>query len=211
MNGVYRDLGRIASAVLASDDSIEASHGPTVDGAKHGLTIQHRNALAEISETSGGPRYRVLIDYTPSAILREGYTWEDVFRRTDIDSRDVEEVHKREAIESMVTIDLQKATEQEEEVQQELVSELSPIDSRYTTQEYGEEKLWNGFVFYDYLYPRENDFTTSQYRETVQRVHQEALVASRVTRDVLEIIPDDPEQGVGTDQSVTTGTSPAFH
>jgi len=211
MHGTFEDIGKIVSAAIAADDAIDGSFAPGSDGGSYGIHVVHRGSLVEISQADSEGRYRVLVDFTPSVILTDGYNKRDISERADIDVEDAPDTHIQDAVASMLKVDLERAEAQVEELVPKMERELSPIDSRYTTQTLGDTDVWNGFLFYDYLYPREDDFTTTQYRQVVDTVYQEATVASQLARDTLDILQTGSSGGVGTDESVSDTPSPAFH
>lgn len=211
MHGTFRDIGKITSAAMAADDAIDGSFAPGNNSSAYGIEIVHRNSRIEISQGGSEGRYRVLVDFTPSVILADGYDEDDFHERANLNLETASDVDIQDAVSSMVKVDLQRAEDQVDELVQKMERELSPIDSRYTAQNLRNTDIWDGFLFYDYLYPREDDFSTTRYRQVVDTVYQEAIVASQLARETLDILQTDFTGGVGTDESVSETPSPAFH
>lgn len=210
MHGTFEDIGKIASAAMAADDVIAGSYVPGDNADSYGIEVIHRDSRVEISQADSEGRFRAIVDFTPSTILADGYDASDYAQRADVNVNEASDERIQEAAASMLTVDLRRAEEQVDELVQKVERKLSPIDSRYTNQTFGDDDVWDGFLFYDYLYPRENDFSTTQYRQVVETMYQEAVVASQIAHETLDILQTDSSGGVGTNESVSEDSSPAF-
>lgn len=200
-------LGTLASAILAENDSITQT-GKIPDGelgARY-LVVQHKNVRFQLYAHPSDPEVSLKTSYRPSAIYRAEMTEadvEDYARKISVNANDPEEVREEVIKHRVMTlnseVDVDEAYEPIREAQSLSAPLVSPLPIDQRTDEY------DGFVVTESLYPGEDRFSISRYKEKVTRALDTRLELARELHQNLglddlseapaEQEPDEPSTG----------------
>ncbi len=208
MGSLHGDLGKIAETILAAGDSIEGSYGTSDPGVSStGFDIEHRGVPLVI-ESGEGNRYQVQFNYRFSNALEYD---ERTLRDRNALGNSPSEEQMREAYVVCLRTDLGNIAENQQELIEEVRSELSPMRSKTVAlrQEIDGEMFWDGVRFYDYLYPDADSYSVHTYRDTVHAVYKEGVTGGRILAQELDEIPDETDEAVAA-ESDDVRSNPAF-
>lgn len=188
MHGLYKALGRIASAAHANGDVIDENTYPSDDSHdKHGLDIFHDGIFMRFRDVPDEPRFVVetLIVFAPR--LRNRYTPEELSERADVDYEALSSDEQEEVVEQIVRADLREAEAYEEDFRKSMHKEVDQTQHDILRLSYGDESLWNGILIRDRLFPYRESFRVEEYRETVASIARTRTKTSALLREVPPI------------------------
>lgn len=211
MTQLHKNLGKIAETVFAAGDLIEQSYDTSRVGVNSaGFTVSHRNRHLEIGTDEGG-RFEVQFNYRISNLLEARYDLNQIYSRADLPG-DPTQQEVDDAKAAIKKVDLRKFGKKRDELAGLVREEIHPTSTRdrALVVEVDDEEFWDGYCFYDYLYPEAESYDVHSYRETVRTVYEEGVTVETIVGKEMDTVPEDAEEPVPIADSGQQTSSPAF-
>jgi len=213
MDGLYESIGKIAGAAHATGDDIDGNaipSDPTTE--KHGLDVFHRGHYMRFRAVPNEPKFTVDSPISFAPRLREQYSNGQLQERVDADVASLSADETEAVVDSVLQADLEIATEHESEFQAALQEEVTPISASVLRLSYGDEKLWNGVLVRDYMFPQRAAFDMVTYRETVEEIRSTKAAIGDIMYEVVPPLRDDyTEETVQGEPTSSMPDSVAFY